>query len=383
MRLQLCLLALLTSAPAMAQETAEEAEMARLMEEMDKLADKNAWTGVERAYTKAVALGDPGFDAHLFGAQSARALGMTFDAVRRLQRARTLQDDDGVRADLEALEAAFARVKITSEREENPALTPATMPFAPDQRASIEYAQATFAETGAFTGMLPMGTYTLGDTTFTLDGSTGAGFVEVALAPPPEEPKTEKPAKEPKPPKEPGDGGGLAVGPLVMLGGGFISSPAPAAGDDLTVLEPGDTGYGQAMITAGVELASGIVGGALAADFAPGFGVSRYSQLGVWGALVLRPGPLHIAVGPSYQYYWGTGTGVADWLDRGQDPTQDLSTVAWKGAARAFGVRGEVGVGLAELGPFSLVVSAGGNYHSDGNRGFAGGGLSVGLVPGR
>ena len=40
------------------------------------------------------------------------------------------------------------------------------MPFAGDQVASIKHAQTTILETGYFSGMLPVGDYTLGAESF-------------------------------------------------------------------------------------------------------------------------------------------------------------------------------------------------------------------------
>jgi hypothetical protein len=42
-------------------------------------------------------------------------------------------------------------------------LQPATMPFNPDQVASVTFAQRTIEETGVFDGLLPQGTYTFSD----------------------------------------------------------------------------------------------------------------------------------------------------------------------------------------------------------------------------
>lgn len=51
-----------------------------------------------------------------------------------------------------------------------PELVPAAMPFAGDQRASIEHARVQILESGSFSGLLPAGAYTLGNQTFTVIG---------------------------------------------------------------------------------------------------------------------------------------------------------------------------------------------------------------------
>jgi hypothetical protein len=47
-----------------------------------------------------------------------------------------------------------------------PELKPAVMPFDGDQVASIKHAQTTILGTGYFSGMLPVGDYTLGAGSF-------------------------------------------------------------------------------------------------------------------------------------------------------------------------------------------------------------------------
>ena len=53
-----------------------------------------------------------------------------------------------------------------------PELVPAVMPFAGDQRVSIERARAQIMETGSFSGMLPAGAYTLGTESFAVIAGT-------------------------------------------------------------------------------------------------------------------------------------------------------------------------------------------------------------------
>jgi hypothetical protein len=60
-----------------AGKTASEAEHTRLAEEMRKLAQRNAWRGVEGSYARMLVIEKDGvvltYDDHLLGAQAARA----------------------------------------------------------------------------------------------------------------------------------------------------------------------------------------------------------------------------------------------------------------------------------------------------------------------
>ena len=422
-------LSTLLAVPAIAQaQDATAAEKERLLAEMERLAQKNQWAGVDKAYVKADALGgDLFFEAHVLGAQAAKNLGDPWNAVLRLRKAKTITYDADVVAELQTLEANFGKVWITISGKKRPELTPEKMPFDPTQRASIDWARAQLSGAGAFRGMLPAGTYTVGIETFQVligegnflrvqvDGDLEAAPAvaaapepepepkpapepepepepAVAQAPAPElkprDPAAKRPtqeqlaAKQPREPKPKPEPAGLAIGPLVMVGGGYVMSPPPGPDEDVTVIQPGPSGWGGVSITGGLELTAGIVGGAVGLVASPGFGSSYFHQVGGWGALVLRPGPIHVAVGPSFTYLWGEGTGVADWFDRGQDPNLvPADTIEWQGSATAMGARLELGVAPMEVGPFDLLVSLGGSYQNDGMRNYLGGGLSIGIVP--
>lgn len=175
------------------------AEVQRLAEEMNQLAVKNAWAGVDRSYRRIETLGDGAFALaqdpaalHFLGAQAARNLG----DIRRykslalraktalLASGRTIDDPQlqAVEAEVAAIDQAYGAVTIAprSKRSANakkgeavgPELVPAVMPFAGDQRASIERARAQIVETGSFSGLLPAGAYTLGTESFTVIAGT-------------------------------------------------------------------------------------------------------------------------------------------------------------------------------------------------------------------
>ena len=176
-----------------------KAEVLRLEEEMKKLAAKNAWSGVARTYESLEKIGDEAFAVasnaggiHMLGAQAARNLGDIRRYKTLLLRAKTSFQAAGgamdeatlqaVEAELSQIQAAYGVVRIgprsepKSEKKKaalrGPELVPATMPFAQDQRASIEAARQKIAETGYFTGLIPAGDYTLGPESFTVIAGT-------------------------------------------------------------------------------------------------------------------------------------------------------------------------------------------------------------------
>lgn len=176
-----------------------QAEVQRLAEEMNHLAEKNAWTGVDRTYRQLETLGDGAFALardpavlHFLGAQAARNLGDIRRYKSLVQRAKTALLATGRPADdaqlqtleseLTAIDQAYGAVSIAprSKRSANakkgeavgPELVPAVMPFAGDQRVSIERARTQLLETGSFSGLLPAGDYTLGEESFTVIAGT-------------------------------------------------------------------------------------------------------------------------------------------------------------------------------------------------------------------
>jgi hypothetical protein len=191
--------------PGVASAVTQSAEVVRLTEEMTKLAQRNAWTGVERAYKKLESMGDEAFNLipkeftsaaaiHQLGAQASSIFGETQLSQERLLRAKRSLDtavgginDPALRQiidSLDAIEKAYGTVSIAPRSEarskkelkrlqgRGPELIPVVQPFAPDQRRSIEAASKVIKETGVFTGLLPKGGYTLADQSFTVDAGT-------------------------------------------------------------------------------------------------------------------------------------------------------------------------------------------------------------------
>ena len=141
---------------------------------MNKLAMRNAWTGVDAKYTAILELGiAPSGQVYKLAAEASRNLGDVREQQQRLRLAQGAGED--VSLELEAIERAFGTVRIASasgkklkKNEVGPELTPAMSPFAPDLRAAIESARKELQATGTFSGMLPAGDYTAGSKAFTV-----------------------------------------------------------------------------------------------------------------------------------------------------------------------------------------------------------------------
>jgi hypothetical protein len=183
----------------------QKAEVFRLVEEMKKLAARNAWTGVDRAYKSIESMGEDAFELadktagiHRLGAEAARNLGDFQRYQDLLLLAKTSLDTDVGQIDDTALkevldeltniERTHGAVRIGPSTEpkskgkkaklQNPELVPAEWPFATLSRKSIEVASTKVKETGYFAGLIPAGEYTLGDTSFMVDPGTEFGGSE-------------------------------------------------------------------------------------------------------------------------------------------------------------------------------------------------------------
>lgn len=153
----------LVAGPALAgnKQAQRQAEAHRLQEEMSKLAQRNAWSGVDRSYRKLMKLKKVKIkpEAHTLGAQAARNEGDVSAYMKRLQRAGAAGKDE-----LAAAKRAYGRVVIKRQRKRE--LKPATAPFDPTHRKVIEKAAARIKKKGRYKGWLPVGRYTIGPNRF-------------------------------------------------------------------------------------------------------------------------------------------------------------------------------------------------------------------------
>ena len=142
----------------------EQGEYQRLVEEMLMLVDRNAWAGVERTFVAMEALGERlSFRDWLHGAKAARARG-DMGAVRaRLIAANGIREDREVLEWLWDVDARFAAVRIQCDLGAWWLLESDQAPFDPDLARAIEFAKGEVAQRCDFDGLLPFGTYRIGE----------------------------------------------------------------------------------------------------------------------------------------------------------------------------------------------------------------------------
>ena len=158
------------------------AEYFRLHDEMLKLAKRQVWTGVARLYDQVEELEVPlTYDDYVAGAMAARHEGEVLEAYERLTAAAKIDGTREVIDWLWSIDTAYGRVRLATEPEGPANLTVEQMPMLPDQRAAVEAAQRRVEADGAYDGMLPEGTYTFADQTFTV--TPGPKSVEITVTP--------------------------------------------------------------------------------------------------------------------------------------------------------------------------------------------------------
>ena len=141
----------------------EQAELERYVEDMNALAERQTWSGVERNYAKILELEgvDIPREVHLTAASAARSQGDMAAVLDRLKRAQELKKDEEVGAWINDIQENYAPVELRSVPPRSLALEPEAMPFEPDKRQAVELAALRLNEDGEFVGLLPVGAYTL------------------------------------------------------------------------------------------------------------------------------------------------------------------------------------------------------------------------------
>jgi hypothetical protein len=402
--------------PVVAHAQDKTAERLRLEEEMKKLAQRNAWSGVERKYGELMELDIPlPQDDHLLGAQSARYLGKTYEQYLRLERAADIEETEDIRQELDAIDAAYGRVDLKGSERFLPQIVPEVMPFAPDQQKSIEWASTVMSETGSFKGMLPAGKYTVACQEF--DVVAGENFLTIPIDKPSKKELAACLGEEAVGELTQGVVG--YMGPVALVGYNFMANLAPSDpvmsdvdpgrlqaqaqsvnGSGISVMGGWEVGFNGADQMFGVAAAlgyTGMYGGKTADAQRP----STFHGLNAWLAGTLRPGNLRIAAGPTWNLYYGQGAGVACWYelapgevwDAGPDdnpenpclrPSQQEfqpNAIEWRGISMAPGAALSVGYGFLEFGSFLGVVELGGSWATDGERQIINAGIRIGIVP--
>ena len=160
----LCSFLLLLHSPFIAEASeVDQAEYRRLSSEMEKLAARNAWAGVERMYENCLSTGyELSFENHMTGAHAARALGDVTSARARLMRAHRIREERQIVDWLWEIDSNYGRVFLAADAGKVE-LRVHEMPFNPDQAKGVEFARAQVDLLGLFDGYLPAGKYTFGE----------------------------------------------------------------------------------------------------------------------------------------------------------------------------------------------------------------------------
>ena len=414
-------------------------ERVRLENDMRRLALRNAWAGVERKYDELLALGiDLPFETHQLGAQSARYLGKTLEVYERLTRAQSVQPSDDVAMELGAIESSFGRVELKGSERYLVPVKAKIPPFATDQRKSVEWAAKVMTNTGSFSGMLPLGEYSVGCQTFTVEA--GAAPLEVMVKKPKksemaaclgiEEGSSDATAggSTDAPRVEDYQQGVVAYhGPIATIGLNYMINQAPgspvyrtddrpdllqtqgqtSSGAGLSAEVGYEIGFAGANKTFGVMGAVGY-GGMFSGSTQQADQPVRFDGATIRAGATIRPGSLRITVGPSWTLMYGKGQGVACWFEldpnadatwddppadevgmcsRPSNPQYEPNAIEWKGWSAAPGAVATVG-----LAPFTIseneegkglqgVIELGGYWSNDGARTIVGGNVRVGIVP--
>lgn len=184
------LVMLVAGAPlsSIADDGARSSEYKRLIEQITNYAERNAWPAVARTFLELEALeDDPLTPADLFlGAQAARALGDAHTCQQRLLRAFEKNisgsDEFDPRASrwLGELQQFYGRVDIR-HRGNDAVLRAAEPPFQSDRKAAIDFASAELAKNRRFDGLIPAGTYVLGEHTFEVEAQMDSQRVRLRV----------------------------------------------------------------------------------------------------------------------------------------------------------------------------------------------------------
>lgn len=165
----IALLAALLTPPALGSDGEpvwSEAEALRIAHDLQSFAARNAWEAVEEGYTDLEDLGMPiDADLHELGAEAARNRGDAWTAYQRLVKvlAAGVDPSSGAHGHMATYRDQYGRVVVRRVEITPIALVPETAPFQPDFRLAIAFAAAQLDQEGAFDGLLPAGTYVLGE----------------------------------------------------------------------------------------------------------------------------------------------------------------------------------------------------------------------------
>ena len=398
------------SAPASAGEL-EKAEHTRVGEEMRRLAQRNAWYGVDQGYRKLEVLVPKGEvitpKEHLIGAQAAQALGDITSARVRFVRAR----DAGLAAEaapiLETIDANYGQVIVRFEKKYTGAgaLVSNEPPFAPDQRASLEFVTKTLAAKANYDGLLPLGPYTLDGQEFRVaPGQPAVVTLGGAIA------KADAGGSASKPPGTAPARPSMRVGPRATLGVAYTIAGKlndAGMGADAGLQASPFAGMGARAGAGGQLMVSNALGvfaevgyhdlfGAPTVDGEPLAETSRYVVEGnalhmgyAWLAVEARMGPVWIAAGPVYGYGTASITGADGFCASAPSACADAPDAAGvggtyqklEGTIRAAGAAGSLSIPVVPMGRLATAVSLQGGAQTDTFRWYPWGALALTVAP--
>jgi hypothetical protein len=147
-----------------------EAEHIRLSGDIDQLAGRQLWPGVEKKFLELEKLGvEMSYDDLMHGAYAARALGNTQNAYDRLKIAAKIKGTREVVDWLFTIDANYGQVHLIATPPRGVALVPTELPFDPDQRLCVEGSVERVRKEGTFDGLLPRGNYTFAGQEFRVE----------------------------------------------------------------------------------------------------------------------------------------------------------------------------------------------------------------------
>lgn len=152
-----------SDAPA-PQQAAAKARYDQLEAEMEKMAARNVWNGVEEAWLEMQGLGvEIPVDVRLLAADAARNRGDAWGAYQRLADVlRMAPETEGVTGQMRVFREEWGRVTVRRVEATAIALEAPVQPLMPEGRQAVAFAAKQLSKTGGFDGMLPVGDYVIG-----------------------------------------------------------------------------------------------------------------------------------------------------------------------------------------------------------------------------
>ena len=159
--LALILTLLLTATPALASQASDVqlSEYHRLSSELDKLAARQAWSGVERTYQALLETGvEPTSRDRVKAAAAAMVHGDLAAARERLIAVVAHENHRDAIETLYRIDTEYGHVELTGKGE----LVVEQRPFLPEAGAAVDLAAQRLEDDGHFSGHLPPGRYRFG-----------------------------------------------------------------------------------------------------------------------------------------------------------------------------------------------------------------------------